>query len=141
MSETTVWRIWQTVGLKPHRTETFKYSTDPALEAKVRDVVGLSLRRPNGRSCSLSRREDPDPGARPNGADAAAEARAWLERHPRITFHFTPTSASWMNQIETWFGILSREAIRRGSFGSVKELIARIDLFAANCNAGASPFA
>jgi transposase len=67
--------------------------------------------------------------------------RAWLERHPRISFHLTPTSASWMNQIETWFGILSREAIRRGSFGSVRELIARIDLFAANWNAGASPFA
>ena len=46
MSETTVWRIWQTVGLKPHRTETFKYSTDPALEAKVRDVVGLYLAPP-----------------------------------------------------------------------------------------------
>jgi hypothetical protein len=69
------------------------------------------------------------------------DVRAWLERHPRITFHFTPTSASWMNQIETWFGILSREAIRRGSFGSVKELIAGIELFAATWNAGASPFA
>src|SRR5665811_90721 len=46
MSETTVWRIWQTVGLKPHRTETFKFSTDPALEAKVRDVVGLYLAPP-----------------------------------------------------------------------------------------------
>ena len=44
------------------------------------------------------------------------EVRAWLARHPRITFHFTPTSASWMNQIETWFGILTRQAIRRGSF-------------------------
>jgi transposase len=69
------------------------------------------------------------------------DVRAWLERHPRITFHFTPTSASWMNQIETWFGILSRGAIRRGSFGSVKELIAGIELFAATWNAGASPFA
>ncbi len=53
----------------------------------------------------------------------------WLEAHPRVSFHFTPTSASWMNQIETWFGILSRQAIRRGSFRSVKELIATdIDL-------------
>ena len=66
--------------------------------------------------------------------------RAWLERHPRITFHFTPTSASWLNQVETWFGILSRQAIRRGSFGSVKELIAMINLFTATWNDGASPF-
>ena len=46
MSETTVWRIWQTVGLKPHRTATFKFSTDPELVAKVRDVVGLYLAPP-----------------------------------------------------------------------------------------------
>ena len=66
--------------------------------------------------------------------------RAWLGRHPRITFHFTPTSASWMNQIETWFGILTRQAIRRGSFGSVKELVAMIDTFTANWNTGSTPF-
>jgi transposase len=66
--------------------------------------------------------------------------RAWLERHPRITFHFTPTSASPMNQIETWFSILTRQAIRRDSFGSVKELVAMIDTFTQRWNAGASPF-
>jgi len=60
------------------------------------------------------------------------DVRAWLERHPRITFHFTPTSASWMNQVETWFGILTRRALRRGSVGSVKELIAKIELLTAN---------
>ena len=65
---------------------------------------------------------------------------AWLARHPRIAFHFTPTSASWMNQVETWFGILTRQAIRRGSFRSVKELIAMIDAFTRQWNAGASPF-
>ena len=69
------------------------------------------------------------------------DVRAWLERHPRITFHCTPTSASWMNQIETWFGILTRGALRRGSVGSVKELIAKIELFTAHWNAGSSPFA
>ncbi len=46
--------------------------------------------------------------------------RAWLEERPRITFHFTPTSASWMNQVETWFSVLTRQAIRRGAFRSVK---------------------
>jgi hypothetical protein len=66
--------------------------------------------------------------------------RAWLEAHPRIAFHFTPTSASWMNQVETWFGTPTRQAVRRGTFRSVKELVARIDLFAASWNAGATPF-
>ena len=69
-----------------------------------------------------------------------AEVGAWLEKHPRITFHFTPTSASWMNQIETWFGILTRGAIHRGSFGSVEELIAMIDAFTERWNEGSSPF-
>ena len=68
------------------------------------------------------------------------EVRAWLARHPRITFHFTPTSASWMNQIETWFGILTRQAIRRGSFSSVKELVAMIDAFTRAWNEGSGPF-
>ena len=66
--------------------------------------------------------------------------QAWLPRHRWVTFHFTPTSASWMNQIETWFGILTRGPIRRGGFGSVKALIAAIDLFTASWNAGSSPF-
>ncbi|MBI2777791.1 MAG: transposase [Chloroflexi bacterium] len=67
-------------------------------------------------------------------------SRPGSRRHPRITFHFTPTSASWMNQIETWFGILTRQAIRRGSFGSVKELISMIDTFTVNWNTGSTPF-
>jgi transposase len=64
----------------------------------------------------------------------------WLQANPRVSFHFTPTSASWMNQIETWFGILSRQAIRRGSFRSVKELIERISTFTAQWNEGSTPF-
>ena len=51
------------------------------------------------------------------------------------------SSASWMNQIETWFGILTRQAIRRGAFRSVKELVERIETFTAAWNAGTSPFA
>ena len=64
----------------------------------------------------------------------------WLAARPRITFHFTPTSASWMNQIETWFGILTRQAIRRGSFENVRVLTAAIERFTRDWNAGASPF-
>jgi transposase len=82
MSETTVWRIWQTVGLKPHRTETFKFSTDPDLVAKVRDVVGLYLAPPE-RAIVLSLDEKTgDPGARSDPADVADEARAGRAAHP-----------------------------------------------------------
>ena len=214
ISTTTIQRIWAEAGLKPHRVETFKFSTDPALEAKVADVVGLYLDPPDG-AIVLSVDEKTQiqaldrtqpmlplrPGqverhthdyerhgttslfaalevgtgkvttqarARHTGDDFLAflrrveraypvgelhvvldnvsthktpAVRAWLEARPRITFHFTPTSASWMNQVETWFGILTRQAIRRGTFRSVKELIARIEVFTASWNEGASPFA
>ena len=213
MSITTVQRIWAAAGLKPHRIETFKFSTDPQLEPKVRDVVGLYLDPPE-RAIVLSVDEKTQiqaldrtqpmlplrPGgvarrthdykrngttslfaaleiatgtvtqearARHTGADFLAflrrldriypehelhvildnvsthktpDVRAWLKRHPRITFHFTPTSASWLNQVETWFSVLTRQAIRRGSFASVKELIAMIDTFTANWNSGSTPF-
>ena len=66
--------------------------------------------------------------------------RAWLEQHPRFQFHFTPTSASWMNQIETWFGILTRQAIRRGSFNGVRALIDVIDDFTSQWNDHVEPF-
>ena len=213
ISITTVQRIWAEAGLKPHRTETFKFSRDPELEAKVRDVVGLYLAPPE-RAIVLSLDEKTQiqaldrtqpmlpmkPGqverhthdyerhgttslfaalevgtgrvttqarARHTGDDFLAflrqvehaypdgelhvvldnvsthktpAVRAWLEERPRITFHFTPTSASWMNQVETWFSVLTRGAIRRGAFRSVKELVERIDAFTTSWNAGASPF-
>ena len=65
----------------------------------------------------------------------------WLGRHKRLRFDSTPTSASWMNQVETWFGILINKAIRRGSFKSVRELVAMIDAFTRQWNDGSSPFA
>ena len=55
--------------------------------------------------------------------------KAWLARHPRITLHFTPTSGSWLNMVEIFFGIITRQAIRRGSFDSVRELIDAIRRF------------
>ena len=213
MSITTIQRIWAEAGLKPHRVETFKFSTDPDLAAKVRDVVGLYLDPPERaivlsvdektqiqaldrtqpmlplRSGSAERRTHDyvrngttslfaalnvatgevtqEAWARHTGDDFLAflrrldrvypdqdlhvildnvsthktpDLRAWLARHPRIAFHFTPTSASWLNQVETWFSVLTRQAIRRGSFGSVKELIAMIDRFTSSWNEGATPF-
>jgi transposase len=214
MSTRTVQRIWAEAGLKPHRTETFKFSTDPELEAKVHDVVGLYLAPPE-RAIVLSLdektqiqaldRTQPMLPLRPgqverhthdykrNGTTSlfaalevatgrvtnqarerhtgedflgflrlvartypkgkvhvvldnvsthkTPDVQTWLREHKRFTFHFTPTSASWLNQVETWFGILTRQAIRRGSFGSVKELVEMIDAFTDQWNAGATPFA
>ena len=213
ISVTTILRIWTEAGLKPHRVETFKFSTDPELEAKIRDVVGLYLAPPK-RAIVLSVDEKTQiqaldrtapmlpmkPGqverhthdykrngtthlfaalevatgkvttqtrARHTAADFLAflaqieraypegelhvvldnvsshktpDVQKWLQANPRIRFHFTPTSASWMNQIETWFGILSRQAIRRGSFRSVKELIAMIAAFTDQWNERSTPF-
>jgi hypothetical protein len=55
-----------------------------------------------------------------SGAYPAGRVVVWLVRHPRFSFHFKPTAASWTNQVKVWFGILSRQAIRRGSFESVR---------------------
>jgi len=58
-----------------------------------------------------------------------ADAKAWLEKHPRIKLHFTPTSASWLNAVERWFGQLERRALYRGCFTSVKDLRDAIKTF------------
>jgi transposase len=58
-----------------------------------------------------------------------AEVNAWLEKHPRIKLHFTPTSASWLNAVEGWFAQLERRALYRGVFSSVKELKDEIHRF------------
>jgi len=54
------------------------------------------------------------------------EVKRWLERHKRVHFHFTPTSASWMNMVEIWFSILTSQQVRRGVYHDVPELIAAI---------------
>jgi transposase len=213
VSASTVGRVWREANLKPHRSETFKYSNDPELVAKVTDVVGLYLDPPE-RAIVLSvdektqvqalNRTQPMLPLRPGlperhthdyqrngtinlfaaldvatgrvthetrerhtGADFLAflkriaraypkgevhlildnvsshktpAVKAWLARHKRFAFHFTPTSASWMNQIEIWFGILTRQAVRRGSFNSVKDLTDAIDRFTLEWNDRATPF-
>ena len=214
VSASTVGRVWREKNLKPHRSETFKYSSDPQLIEKVIDVVGLYLDPPE-RAIVLSVDEKTQvqaldrtqpmlplrPGLperrthdyqrhgtvnlfaalevatgrvthetreRHTGADFLAflkriaraypkaevhlildnvsthktpAVQAWLAQHKRFVFHFTPTSASWMNQIGTWFSILTRQAIRRGSFGSVADLERAIDAFTSAWNDQAAPFA
>ena len=201
VSFASVARIWRKWNLQPWRVETFKFSTDPELDAKVRDVVGLYLNPPDKRDRALDRRKVPGPGAGSDRADPAAASRdpgeadprlrparhhhpvrrtwrsrpgrsptpatpgtatrsswpssnrsrrptrgsklhivcdnygthkhpnvkAWLAKNPRITLHFTPTSGSWLNMVEIFFGIITRQAIRRGTFTSVKDLIAAIE--------------
>jgi hypothetical protein len=198
-------RVWAEHDLKPWRTETFKFSTDPQLEAKVRDVVGLYLHPPEravvvcvdekSQIQALSRTA-PDlplrpgsPGRRTHdytrhgtttlfaalevatgrvtdqcflaflklvakawprrqlhlvgdnyGTHTHATVTAWLAKHPRVHLHFTPTSASWMNLVEVFFAIITRQAIRRGSFPSVPGLIAAIRRFVDGWNQRCHPF-
>jgi transposase len=68
------------------------------------------------------------------------KVRAWLEKHPRFTLHFTPTSASWLNLVERWFRELTEKRVRRGSFESVPDLIAAIEEHLAASNADPKPF-
>jgi transposase len=65
---------------------------------------------------------------------------AWLSRHPRFVFHFTPTSCSWLNAVETFFAALTKRRLRRGVFGSIVELQAAIKRYVAEHNAAPKPF-
>jgi transposase len=65
---------------------------------------------------------------------------AWLEAHPNIYFHYTPTSASWLNMIEIWFGILGRKSLRGQSFSDTGQLRAHIEAFITAYNPHATPF-
>jgi transposase len=213
VSHDSISRLWRQFGVQPWRCETFKFSTDPELEAKVRDVVGLYLNPPeNAIVLSIDeksqvqalQRTAPILPLRPGIPEkqthdyvrhgtttlfAALEVatgkvtdacfprhrhqeflaflkrvakaypdrelhlvcdnyathkhptiKAWLARHPRITLHFTPTSGSWLNMVEIFFGIITRQAIRRGSFASVRDLVNAIGRFIDNWNDNCQPF-
>src|SRR4051794_34158411 len=213
ISFASVARIWRKWDLQPWRVETFKFSTDPELDAKVRDVVGLYLAPPD-KAVVLSIDEKSQvqaldrtapilplrPGipekqthdyvrhgtttlfaALEDATGKVTEAcferhrhqeflkflkqvakayprvplhvvcdnyathkhpavKAWLARNPRITLHFTPTSGSWLNMVEIFFGIITRQAIRRGSYRSVKDLIGAIGRFIDGWNERCHPF-
>jgi transposase len=210
----TVARAWKDYGVQPWRSQTFKFSTDPELVAKVTDVVGLYLAppedaivlsideksqiqaldrtapilplqpglpekrthdyvrhgtstlfaalevatgkvtaacRPRHRHQEFLRFLKQVAQAYPDGelhlimdnyaTHKRPEVKAWLAANPRIHVHFTPTSGSWLNLVEVWFGIIDRQAIRRGTFGSVKDLNAKIRAFVDGWNADrAHPF-
>ena len=65
---------------------------------------------------------------------------AWLVKHPRFHMHFTPTSSSWINQVERWFGFITAELIRRGDHQSVQALEADIRAWANGWNQDPKPF-
>ena len=68
------------------------------------------------------------------------KVRAWLTRHPRWVFHFTPTSASWLNAVETFFSVLTRRRLRRGDFRSLVDLQSAINRYIAEHNDKPHPF-
>ena len=213
VSFATVARLWRKWNVQPWRTETFKFSTDPELEAKIRDVVGLYLAPPDkavvvsideksqiqalDRTAPLLPMRPGMPAQqthdyRRHGTTTLFAAltvatgqvtdrcydrhthaefldflklvatthprvelhvvcdnyathkhpkvKAWLAKNPRVTMHFTPTSGSWLNMVEIFFGIITRQAIRRGTFTSVKDLIAAIETFIDGWNERSQPF-
>ncbi len=213
VSPSTVGRVWQAHALQPHRFKTFKFTTDPNAEEKIRDVVGLYLNPPtNAVVLSLDEKtqiqalERTQPllplrsnqparhthdyrrhgltslfaaleiasgkvvgkcSERHTGADflrflkslnqryqgrelhvvldnssthSTPDVRAWLEAHPNVHFHFTPTGASWLNMIEAWFGILTRKSVRRTSFRSVRALVRHIQHYIDHWNDDPTPF-
>ena len=74
------------------------------------------------------------------GTHKHEKVRNWLKRHPRFVLHFVPTSSSWLNLVERWFGHLDQKAIRRGVFRSVEDLKAAIDAFLTAWNQDPKPF-
>jgi putative transposase len=69
-----------------------------------------------------------------------AKVKQWLAKHKRFHVHYTPTCASWLNQVERWFALISQQAIRRGLFRSTKELVRRIDEYVEKYNKDSRPF-
>ncbi|HJZ55536.1 MAG TPA: IS630 family transposase [Gemmataceae bacterium] len=216
LSPSTVGRIWRAFGLKPHRADTFKLSTDPYFVEKVRDVVGLYLSPPEkavvlcidekpqvqalertqpvlpmaparterathdyarhgttslfaaldvatgkviGKCHRRHRHQEfikfldhldavlpKEPGVSVHvvldnyGTHKTPAVKRWLLRRPEYHLHFTPTSASWLNQVERFFAAITEERIRRGVFTSVAQLERAIADYLAEHNRNPKPF-
>jgi transposase len=216
LSQSAIVRIWHAFGLQPHKSETFKLSTDPFFIEKVRDVVGLYLNPPQ-RAIVLSVDEKSQvqaldrtqpllplaPGQAQRhshdyerhgttslfaaldvatgavigkcyrrhrqqefvrfleeidatipaeegltihlildnyGTHKTPRVKRWLQRHCRYQVHFTPTSASWLNQVERFFAALTEKRIRRGVFRSVAALETAIQDYLDKHNQVPKPF-
>src|ERR1700687_4589100 len=104
-------------------------SVTPTSIHRVFRVLGQALPQPRAASDLRQLRHPQNPAAGQRFAT-----------HPRFQLHFTPTSASWLNLVERWFGLITSQAIRRGSFQSVARLEQAITRFLANWNETAQPF-
>src|SRR6266699_2323270 len=109
VSKSTVNTVWRSHNLKPHRVKTFKLSRDPRFLEKLTDVVGLYLNPPQ--QVIILCVDERFPGEVPlhlvmdnYGTHGHEKVRGWLKRHPRFVLHFVPTSSSWLNLFERWFG-------------------------------------
>jgi len=71
---------------------------------------------------------------------SGSDVDKWLAKHQNVTFHFTPTGSSWLNQVEIWFGIITKQAIRRGTFTSLRLLIKTINDYITKWNHDSKPF-
>lgn len=214
MSHSTVSTIWRTFGLKPHVARSFKFSDDPQLVEKVRDIVGLYMNPPDHAvvfsfdektQIQALERAQPilpmdigqperqthnylrhgtldllvalnvatgkviagfkkqhrakdfvaflnemdasiEPGLEAHvvldnlSAHKAPEVKRWLLRHPHFKLHFTPTYASWLNQVERFFGLLTEHALRRGSHTSIPQLRQAILDYVEAHNENGKPF-
>lgn len=214
VSKSSVQRIWDAHGLKPHLVKTFKLSHDKHFVEKLKDVVGLYMNPPenalvfcideksqiqaldrtqpslplkkgragtmthdykrNGTTtlfaaldvlkgevigqchhrhrhqeflkflrtidCNTSKKLDIHCIVDNYGTHKHPKVQSWLTKHPRFHFHFIPTSSSWLNLVERWFGEITRKRIRRGVFQSVEQLVQAIDNYIAQNNKNPKPF-
>lgn len=214
LAPSTIHRIWKAFGLQPHRTGTFKLSTDPLFVEKVRDIVGLYLNPPERavvlcvdeksqiqaldrtqpllpmrpgqverhthdyvrhgttslfaaldvavgkvigrcfarhRAAEFGKFLDTVEKAMPKGLDVHVVMdnssthktkliRDWFAKRPYWRMHFTPTSSSWINQVERFFALLTEKQIRRGVHRSTGELEAAIKAYIDTTNAEPKPF-
>jgi len=214
MSQTAVSRIWRAFALQPHRSETFKLSSDPLFIEKVRDIVGLYLDPPEravllcvdeksqiqalDRTQPLLPLRPGQPERRTHdyqrhgttslfaalnhatgevigrcyrrhrgvefrrfldeidrrvpqelevhlildnyGTHKTALIHRWLVKRPRFHLHFTPTSASWLNLVERWFGVLTEKQLRRAAHRSTRELEQAIYRYLEVYNEDPKPF-
>jgi transposase len=76
-----------------------------------------------------------------SSAHSTPEVQAWLAEHPRVQFHYTPTSASWLNQVEGFFGILGKQSLGVANFESKRALRTHLDAFMRSWNNAPTPFA
>jgi transposase len=143
-----VQRIWAAHDLQPHRIRTFKRSTDPAFPEELEDILGLYVAPRHQEFLRfLNTIERAVPAGKVihvildnYGSHKHPKVLKWLARHPRWVFHFTPTSGSWLNAVETFFSALTRRRLRRGAFRSVFDLQAALNRYIAEHNEHPTPF-